>query len=149
MIYPRNLAYHRTPKMTEFPKRLETKLSVPNSGVFLLGTKSFEENLHTALHRFPSVLRFFRDGITQANAAPVTSSLPPSRWWQERWKVSYKVFELTGSVKTPESRFSNGKKMCPFFITSNKLLPPFFFRLLCHLSAAGFLCPLFPSAYTT
>lgn len=144
MIYPKKFSIPPNPKIKEFPKRLETKLSVPNRGVLVLVQNLSKKISIPPFTEFPSVLRFFRDGITQANAAPVTSSLTPSRWWQERWKVSYKLFELTGSVKNTWMKFLQRKKRCfRLFITSNKLLPPFFLSVALPPLLRGFFAPFF------
>ena len=139
---PRNLAYHRTPKLKNFQNGwkqnclFQTEVSWCWYKIFQRKSPPFTE--------FPSVLRFFGDGITQANAAPVTSSLPPSRWWQERWKVSYKLFELTGSVKNTWMKFLRRKKRWfRLFITSNKLLPPFFLSVALPPLLRGFFAPFF------
>ncbi len=86
---------------------------------------------------FPSVLRFFRDGIAQANAAPVTSSLQVMNDRSEG--------ELQTELKTPEispkekevSVFDNFQRVfeicLPFFACSATFLLRGFFAPFSHL----------------
>lgn len=70
---------HTTESQNErISKTVGNKTGCSNTEVSFCWYKIFQRK-SPPFTEFPSVLRFFRDGITQANAAPVTSSLPPSR----------------------------------------------------------------------
>lgn len=106
----RNLAYHRTPKWKNFQNGWKQNCLFQTEVSFLLVQNLSKKISIPPFTEFPNVLRFFRDGITQANAAPVTSSLPRAGNDRRdgRWVTNYLSWLV--QWKTPEWSFSDGKK---------------------------------------